>query len=147
MDKAEELRLLGEFVNQGQALARPIMPVMPPAAPRTFFRGENPGDPRKITTGTPFDRHLFAADNRDAASMYGSRITKYTAAPDAKILREGTKEFVSVAGRWRKGESMLDYASRAADAAKAAGYDALWFKRQSDIGTAIFNPDKFKADK
>jgi hypothetical protein len=66
------------------------------------------------------------------------------AAPDAKILHEGTKEWVRVAGKWRKNESMLDYAQRASAAAKAAGYDAAHFERQGDIGTAIFNPDKFK---
>jgi hypothetical protein len=39
---------------------------------------------------------------------------------------------------------MLQYADRAAKAAKAAGYDALWFKRQGDIGTPIFNREKFR---
>jgi hypothetical protein len=86
---------------------------------------------------------LFMADNPDAAKLYGSQLTQFEASPDAKILYEGTKDFVGVAGKWRKNENMLEYANRAAEAARAAGYDAVHFKRQSDIGTAVFNRDKF----
>jgi hypothetical protein len=112
---------------------------------RTFYRGENPGDARRIETGNKgWDSHLFVADNPQAASMYGKNLSRYEAAPNAKILREGTREFLSVAGKWRKGENMLDYSARAAEAAKAAGYDAVWFKRQGDVGTAILNPAAFK---
>jgi hypothetical protein len=132
-------------------LLRGIAKTMPEAAPgmkmgqpTTFWRGTNPGDERRIATGAPsWDSHLFMADNPDAASMYGKVLQQYDAAPDAKILYEGTKDFVSLAGRQRKDESLLDYAARAADAAKAADYDALWFKRQGDVGTAVFNPGKF----
>jgi hypothetical protein len=115
-----------------------------PSRPRTFFRGENPGDTRRITTGNEaWDSHLFASSNPESAKMYGSHLTKLEAAPDAKILYEGTSDFVKVAGRWRKDESLLDYSNRAAEAAKAAGYDAVHFKRQGDVGTAIINRDKF----
>jgi hypothetical protein len=114
--------------------------------PRSFWRGTNPGDTRRISTGKDsWDNHLFMADNKDAASLYGSKLTQYEAAPDAKILYEGTAEYRKVAGAWRKNENMLEYSNRAAEAAKAAGYDAVWFKRQGDVGTAVFNPQKFKA--
>ena len=120
------------------------LPGMATSRPRTFWRGETPGNSQRIKTGNDsWDSHLFAADNKDAASLYGKQLTRLDASPDAKILYEGTKDFVTVAGRWRKGENLLDYASRAAEAAKRAGYDALWFKRQGDVGTAIFNPEKF----
>jgi hypothetical protein len=118
-------------------------------APRTFYRGTNAGDERRIKTGLDqWDSHTFAADNVDAAKMYGKDIATYEAKPDAKILYEGTKEFNDIAGKIKKDENLLQYSHRAAEAAKAAGYDAAWFKRQGDVGTAIFNPDKFilKAD-
>jgi hypothetical protein len=112
--------------------------------PRVFYRGTTPGDTRRIKTGADdWDTNLFAASDVEKAKLYGSHITTMDAAPDAKILYEGTKEWVGVAGKWRKDESLLDYARRAAAAAKAAGYDAAHFKRQGDVGTAIFNPSKF----
>ncbi len=113
-------------------------------APRSFFRGTNPGDKRRIKTGAKeWDSNLFVADNEDDAGMYGRSIQKFEATQDAKILYEGTAEWRSVAGVQRKGENLLQYADRAAQAAKAAGYDAAWFKRQGTVGTAIFNTDKF----
>ena len=117
------------------------LPISPPVE---FYRGTNPGSIERIVTGAPeWDSYLFAADNPDAAKLYGSEIERITANPDAKILYEGTADWNKVAGRWRKDENMLQYADRAAKAAKKAGYDAAWFKRQSDIGTPIFNPEKF----
>ncbi len=113
--------------------------------PRTFYRGQVPGDIRRISTGIPdWDKHLFASSNLASAKMYGPSITTLVAKPDAKILYEGTNDFVKVAGRWRKGESLLDYSNRAAKAARDAGYDATWFKRQGDVGTAIHNPNAFE---
>lgn len=113
-------------------------------APRVFYRGTNLGDTRRIKTGADtWDGHLFAADNPESARLYGNNIDRYEASPDAKILYEGTKDFIKLAGKWGNGENLLQYADRAAKAAKSAGYDALWFKRQGDVGTAIFNPDKF----
>lgn len=116
-------------------------PITPPVE---FYRGTNPGSTERIVTGAPeWDSYLFAADNPDAARNYGSDIEKITANPDAKILYEGTADWNKIAGRWRKNENMLQYADRAAKAAREAGYDAAWFKRQSDIGTPIFNVEKF----
>lgn len=112
--------------------------------PTKFYRGENPGDVRRIKTGNEnWDNYLFASSKPEDASMYGKTLTEYHANPDTKILYEGTKDFVNVAGKWRKGESLLDFSSRAASAAKDAGYDAVHFTRQGDVGTAIFNPNKF----
>jgi len=112
--------------------------------PRSFYKGSNPGDPRRISTGDPdWDSHTFVSSDPEGAKAYGHHITRVAAKPEARILYEGTGEWNKVAGRWRKGENMLQYASRAAKAAKAAGYHAAHFKRQSDIGTAIFHPDKF----
>lgn len=114
------------------------------APPKEFFRGTNPGDNRHISTGFgDWDSYLFAADNEPAARMYGSTIQRFEAAPDANILYEGTAEWNKIAGKIRKGENLLQYADRAAKAIKAAGYDAAWFQRQGDVGTAIFNRDKF----
>lgn len=114
------------------------------AAPRVFYRGTNPGDDRRIKTGDEvWDSYLFAASNERDARLYGHNIEILDASPDTRILYEGTAEWRRIAGTWRRDENMLQYARRASDAAKAAGYDAAWFKRQGDIGTAIFNPEKF----
>jgi hypothetical protein len=114
-------------------------------APRTFFRGINPGDKRRISTGAKeWDSHLFMASDIERARDYGSRITHFEAAPDARILYEGTAEWNKVAGKIRKDENLLQYADRAARAAKEAGYDAAWFKMQGNVGTAVFRPEKFK---
>jgi len=145
----------GNFGAAGVLGAMALFPGPPPKfvrnlkgekvpAPRQFFRGTNPGDERRIKTGSDeWDSYLFAADNEPAARMYGSSIQQFEAAPDAKILYEGTAEFNRIAGKIRKGETLLQYSNRAAKAAKDAGYDAAWFQRQGDVGTAIFNPRKF----
>lgn len=114
-------------------------------APRSFFRGTNPESTERIRTGADdWDSYLFAADNEKDARLYGHNVQNINAKPEAKILYEGTAEWNKIAGKWRKGESLLQYADRASKAAKEAGYDAAWFKRQGDVGTAIFNPDKFE---
>ena len=111
-------------------------------APRTFYRGDVPGETRRISTGTEFDQHLFAADNIDAAKSYGEQITRIDAKPDAKILYEGTQEYNRLL-KGARGGSLLDHSLEATRRAAKAGYDAVWFKRQGDVGTAIINRDKF----
>lgn len=107
-----------------------------------FYRGIKPGETQRIRTGNGFWDHLFfVADNERAARMYGGHVFRYRMRPGVRLLCEGSKEFVAVAGRWRKGESLLDYASRVARAAESAGYDAVWFQRQADVGTAVIHPD------
>ena len=145
----------GNYAGAGLNLAMAIAP-MPKTIknlkgsriepPREFFRGTVPGETKRIKTGAQeWDSYLFAADNRESARLYGPSIQSLSALPDAKILYEGTAEWNKISGKWRKDENMLQYANRAAKAAREAGYDAAWFKRQSDIGTAIFNRDKFTA--
>jgi len=103
-----------------------------------FYRGMVPGDPRRITTGaTEWDSYLFVTDTPENARWYGPSIEEVVLVPEARVLYEGTREFTHVAGRWKRGESLLDYASRAARQARAAGYDAVHFKAQTDVGTAI----------
>jgi GNAT superfamily N-acetyltransferase len=81
--------------------------------PTRFYRGTNPGDTRRIKTGADeWDGHLFVADNQRDAGLYGSQIDEYEAGPDAKILYEGTAEWVKIAGKWRKDENLLQYADR-----------------------------------
>src|ERR1700739_3121484 len=109
---------------------------------KVYYRGTEPGRTERITTGSPtWDSYLFVADDPKKARNYGSSIEKITLKPDAKVLREGTRDFILVAGKWRKGESLLAYATRAAEQAKEAGYDAIHFKMQGDVGTAILNRD------
>jgi sialic acid synthase SpsE len=42
---------------------------------------------------------------------------------------------------------MLEWASTIVKRAKEAGYDAVWFKRQGDIGTVIINQRAFNVEK
>ena len=108
-----------------------------------YYRGTKPDGERSVSGDRFWDEEvLFAADTKEDAALYAGAkgsIEQITFKPGSRILEEGTKEFVSVAGRWRKGENLLEFASRAAQAAKKAGYDAVHFKRQSDVGTAILN--------
>ena len=107
-----------------------------------FYRGQNLRDNRRIRTGASFwDDLMFVADNERAARAYGSAITSYRMRPGARLLCEGSRDFQAIAGRWRTGESLLTFAERAARSAADAGYDAVWFKRQSDVGTAVINRD------
>lgn len=114
-------------------------------APRVFYRGTNPGSTKRIRTGDNYwDSFLFAASNIESARLYGSHITVYEATPDAKILYEGTREFVGLAKGLKTGTwNLLTLSSAIARRAQDAGYDAVWFKRQGDVGTVIINQDKF----
>jgi len=111
---------------------------------KVFYRGTTPGDVRRIKTGDGFwDSLLFAANNKDTALSYGKHITEFTPAQDARILVEGSREFRNLGGAKTNGKNMLQWASDITKNAKENGYDAVQFKRQGDIGTAIINPDKF----
>jgi hypothetical protein len=107
---------------------------------RTYYRGSKPGHTERITTGhSTWDSYLFVADNVNSARMYGNVIEVVTFKPEARILYEGTAEFRRVAGSWRKGQSLLEFCAVAAQRAADAGYDAVHFTRQTDVGTAIIN--------
>lgn len=115
---------------------------------RVFFRGTVPGRTERIRTGDEdWDRRLFVSSVRSSALMYGPNITTFTAKPEAKILYEGTKDFRSVAkGLFKRGARLLPIWSEIVRRAEAAGYDAVWFKRQGDVGTVVINPEAFVAD-
>ena len=123
-----------ELLNEAEKKARP----------RVFYRGENPGDTRRIKTGDDhWDKHFFVSSNRDSAKMYGHHIRKFEATHDAKILYHGTKEYRSMAKGTGK-MNMLQHASTVAKRAKEAGYHAVHFQHQGDVGTAVFDRSKFK---
>lgn len=119
------------------------------AAVKTFYKGFNPGDTRRIRTGNEYwDSKIFVASDPSKASLYGSHIRIFDATPDAKILYQGSRPYISIA----KGLMQLARAGKIDGVelhaeivrrAEAAGYDAVWFTRQGDIGTAIINPEKF----
>ena len=110
-----------------------------------LYRGTNPGDVRRIRTGAKqWDSHLFASSSAKSASMYGKQIAVLRARKDAKILYEGTAKFRSVAKGISRKTNLLVYSGATATAAKAAGYDAVHYLRQGDVGTAIFNRAKFR---
>lgn len=110
-------------------------------ARRIVYRGVNPGETRRIQTGVAdWDSYLFVTDKVEHARNYGRQVLALELSPDARILREGTREFRKIEGKARP-ESMLAWASRIARAALALGWDGVYFTRQGDIGTAIFNRD------
>jgi len=101
-----------------------------------YFRGFNPGDTRRIKTGDDFwDSKLFVTDTVEGAKIYGNEVEEVVFKEGSRILREGTRGFP----RWRKGENMLEWASRVARKAMQDGYDAVHFNRQTDIGTIVLN--------
>jgi hypothetical protein len=115
-----------------------------------FYKGYNPGDTRRIRTGNDYwDSKMFVASDPHRAEFYGTHVRVFDA-PDAKILYEGSRAFISLAkglrtmlrrpdGRFY----MLDYYVEVVKRAEAAGYDAVWFSNQGDVGTVVINPDKF----
>jgi hypothetical protein len=115
--------------------------------PRVFYKGYNSGDTRRIKTGDSFwDSHFFVSSKEKDARLYGTNIRRIEAKPSAKILYEGTRPFISLAkGLTHVG--MLEWASTIVKRAKEAGYDAVWFKRQGDIGTVIINQRAFNVEK
>jgi hypothetical protein len=112
--------------------------------PRVFYKGFNKGDARRIQTGMAFwDGLFFVADNIKSAQAYGNDIIKVVAKPEAKILYHGTREFRSVAKGIPRMTKLGEFCDIVARRAQQLGYDAVWFERQTDVGTAIINKDKF----
>ncbi len=116
--------------------------------PRLFYRGSNPGDTRRIKTGfSLWDSFLFVTDKPENARWYGDEIEIIKAKPSAHIVYEGTKEFISLKkGLTLKGLTWGQWCEEIAKrAVKAKIIDAIWFKKQVDIGTAIINRDQFES--
>lgn len=121
---------------------------------RTFYRGTNPGDDRRINE--PFSAakgKTFAARTPEGAAQYGSSIEEIKANPDAKILFDDSPDFWKVIGRKRppngyigsagkKGETLISVVNDAIKKAESAGYDAISIG-DGDIGTVILNEKAF----
>jgi hypothetical protein len=113
---------------------------------RTFYRGRKRGSTRRISTGDSYwDSKLFVTDTREGAKWYGPDIYTYVLKPDAKILIEGTKAFRSVAKGLPKRISLLEFSSAVVRRAEAQGWDAVYFERQTDVGTVIINLDAIES--
>lgn len=132
----------GGLLGPGDAFKAPLL--LGALKPTMFFRGTNPGAAERIRTGArDWDSYLFASSDPKQARNYGSDIERIAAKPDARILYEGTQEFRSVAKQMPKDVNMLEWAREVASRAKDAGYDAVHFKQQGNIGTPIMNEDAF----
>jgi hypothetical protein len=142
-----EQELSEYFPNRDDMEVRSGEAEEPPKA-GTYYRGTNPDETKRISTGDPvWDSHLFAADQVKHAKNYGRSIEQIQLKPTAKVLVEGSSDFKKLVGDYKPGESMLSYSSRAAKLAKAAGYDLVHFKLQGDVGTAIMNRDAIESRK
>jgi hypothetical protein len=112
--------------------------------PRIFYKGLYSDRNERIRTGDNFwDSLYFAADNKESALMYGPIVIKVIAKPDAQILYEGTRSYISISKNIPKNKGMLKFWSDVTKKAKSEGYDAVWFIRQTDVGTAIINKEMF----
>lgn len=112
--------------------------------PRVFYRGINPGESKRIKTGNDvWDSYLFACDSPEKAKWYGEKIIIIKAKPSAKILYEKTPEFNKIAKTIKKGKNLLDFSVEVTEKAKKLGYHAVWFERQTDIGTVMMVPSEF----
>lgn len=158
--EAEEARLRAEEQLKQETPAAPAEAPRPAEpAPnkadvpeRIFYRGTVPGETKRIENLYPeAEGKIWVARERKSAELYGSNIETIAAKPSAKILSEGTSEFVKITGRkggdiWisrKTGETTIDAVNDAIRKAKEAGYDAISFKRDSDIGTVILNENAF----
>ena len=112
---------------------------------KVFYRGLKNGSPRSNLGYANWDSCIFVADNLESAKTYGTdRILKVTAKPDARILYEGSRDYSKIFNVAKKGKSrMIEILDALIGIAKSGGYDAVWFKQQTDLGTAIINKSSF----
>lgn len=120
-----------------------------------FYRGTVSNETKRIKE--PFEAakgKTFVARHPESARLYGENIEKIEALPNAKILFQENPEFWKVIGKRKPpNESMLslkgiprENISDAIKKAEQAGYDAISFKSDSDIGTVILNENVFKRE-
>ena len=128
---------------------------LPSLATRVFYRGTTPGDSRRINE--PFSEAkglTFAARSQEAARIYGSSVERIEATPDAKILYEEDSRFWKLIGRkrppngfigsaGRRGETMVEVVNHAIRRSREAGYDAVSFASDADLGTILLNEAAF----
>jgi len=117
-----------------------------------FHRGTVPGSTKRIVE--PFEAgrgKTFVARRAESAKMYGPDIETVRATPGAKILYQEDAAFWELM-EWKKppngsvmsvGMPPVDAVNFAIRKAEAAGYDAVSFMRDSDIGTVILNEEAF----
>lgn len=120
-------------------------------APRKFFRGTN-GSAQRINE--PFSEAkglTFVARKPESARMYGNNIEEITANPGAKILDDEMPEFWRLIGRRRPPNGFvgsarggtIEVVNEAIRKARDAGYDAVSFSSDADIGTVLINESAF----
>lgn len=106
----------------------------------------------------PFDAargKTFVARRPESARLYGESLEEFRAKPGTRVLFEGTPEFgritrrrkydpeLDLVNQLKKGETLVSAVNQAVLAAEQAGYDAVSFLRDSDIGTVILNDSAF----
>jgi hypothetical protein len=120
-------------------------------APRKFYRGTTGGTERIKEPFSEAKGLTFVARKPESARMYGNNIEEITATPAAKILDDTSPEFWRLVGRRRPPNGFvgsarggtIEVVNDAVKKAKAAGYDAVSFSSDADIGTVILNENAF----
>lgn len=124
--------------------------------PEVFYRGTNPGDTRRIAE--PFEAgkgKTFMARGAKSAGVYGREIEEIRPKPGARILMQEDPAFWKMLGKRRPANGDIaslpggpvPHVNEAIKRAEAAGYHAVSFSRDSDIGTVILDESGFARTK
>lgn len=116
-----------------------------------LFRGVNSSG-LNILNGIAKGR-LFVTPYEDVARAYAGSdgwLLRFALDPEAKVLREGTREFAALTKRrpgklmntMRAGENLKSAADDAVQRAVDAGYHAVEFNSLRDLGTVILDTSK-----
>lgn len=116
-----------------------------------LFRGVNSSG-QNMLNGIAEGR-FFVTPHEDVARSYagsGGRLLRFALDPEAKVLREGTREFAALTKRrpgklmntMRAGENLKSAADDAVQRAVDAGYHAVEFNSMRDLGTVILDMSK-----
>jgi len=110
-----------------------------------FYKGYDKNNPSKKVSvdNSEWDRYFFVADNQEDALLYGKDLLMVTPKDNVNILYEDTPEYKKITKSIKKQGLLIDYVIKVMKLAEKNNYDAVWFKKQSDIGTLIINKDKF----
>ncbi len=122
-----------------------------PEKHKIYYRGTT-GSTEKMKGGIG-EGELWITPHHEVAKSYAGsdgKIETIGLHPNAKIIKEGTREFAKLTQRragklidtMKPGENLKTASQDALEKAKKAGYHGIEFNSFKDLGTAIFNHDQ-----